>query len=89
MERLAFVVRGRVQGVWFRASTREIAERCGVSGWIRNRQDGAVEGEVQGTQEALGRFREFLADGPAHARVDEVDVTACDVVPGETSFVVR
>jgi acylphosphatase len=48
--RYRVVVTGRVQGVWFRESCREHAERLGVSGWVRNRADGAVEIEVEGAR---------------------------------------
>jgi acylphosphatase len=68
-----FTVKGRVQGVFFRQSARQIAERLGLSGWVRNRTDGAVEGLVSGGDtQALQRFREWLQQGPPSARVDEL-----------------
>lgn len=72
-ESYRFVVTGRVQGVWFRQSTKNRARELGLDGWVRNRMDGAVEGCVSGTSpDALVRFREWLNQGPAAARVDAV-----------------
>ena len=69
-----FVVRGRVQGVMFRASAAAEAERLGVSGRIWNRDDGAVEAEAGGGAEQLAAFERWLHHGPPHARVESVDV---------------
>ena len=68
-----FVVRGFVQGVCFRHATVREAERLGVRGWVRNREDGGVEVHAQGGEDALRRFAEFLGRGPAHARVAGVE----------------
>lgn len=68
------VARGRVQGVFFRDSTRREAERRGVSGWARNRSDGAVEAVFEGPEEAVAAMVEFVRGGPGHADVSGVDV---------------
>jgi acylphosphatase len=68
------VARGRVQGVFFRDSTRREAERRGVSGWARNRSDGAVEAVFEGPADAVGALVEFVRRGPGHAEVSDVDV---------------
>jgi acylphosphatase len=70
---MRFLVTGRVQGVWFRATARQQARLFGVSGWVRNRADGAVEGMAQGTPAALREFRTWLGRGPANARVLKVE----------------
>lgn len=70
MKALGFRVEGKVQGVWFRAFTRDTAVRLGLSGWVRNEPDGAVSGEVEGEPEPLERFLEALRQGPPRARVD-------------------
>lgn len=68
-----FVVKGRVQGVFFRQSTREQALRLGLAGWVRNRLDGAVEGEVSGGDAAaLDAFRTWLQRGPPRAQVSDL-----------------
>lgn len=67
-------VRGRVQGVFFRASTRDTARSLGLGGWVRNLPDGDVEVFAAGDTQALGRLRRWLDQGPARARVDAVEV---------------
>jgi acylphosphatase len=73
-ERLRAVVRGRVQGVGFREFTRRRAAALGLSGWVRNRPDGAVELEAEGPRLALNELLRHLRTGPRLARVDAVDV---------------
>lgn len=67
------VVRGRVQGVWFRESARQRAEELGVVGWVRNRPDGAVEAEIEGDPEDIAVLVSWFGHGPAGARVDRVE----------------
>jgi acylphosphatase len=81
-------VTGRVQGVFFRAWTREQARELGVSGWVRNCSDGSVEAHVEGDAEAVDRLIELLRMGPSGARVDDLAVRDAD--PEElSSFEVR
>jgi acylphosphatase len=68
-----FVVTGRVQGVGFRWFTLDAAGREGITGWVANRPDGAVEILAEGDAEALERFERAIRTGPPHAHVDEVD----------------
>jgi len=72
--RTRVVVSGRVQGVWFRESTRRRASELGLSGWVRNLPDGRVAAEFEGEADAVAAALEFVAEGPPHARVDRVDV---------------
>ena len=71
-ERLRAVVRGHVQGVSFRYYTQETALTLGLTGWVRNLRDGAVEVTAEGPRPALDQFLTFLRRGPAAARVAEV-----------------
>jgi acylphosphatase len=82
------VVRGHVQGVFFRDSVRRLAERHGVSGWVANRWDGAVEAVFEGEPEAVERLTEFCRTGPRGAYVDHVEVSEEEPV-GESGFSVR
>jgi len=70
--RCAFVVRGRVQGVGFRWFVAEAAAEHGISGFVRNDQDGSVRGEAEGEPAAIAAFLAALRRGPRHARVDGV-----------------
>jgi acylphosphatase len=69
------VVHGRVQGVFFRDSVRERARAHGVSGWIRNRSDGAVEAVLEGRPDNVERVVRFCRTGPRQALVERIDVT--------------
>ncbi len=71
--RLHVVVRGRVQGVGFRWHVRERARSLGLSGRVRNRPDGSVEVEAEGSVEALESLREVLRDGPPGAQVRDLE----------------
>jgi acylphosphatase len=84
--RIAFVVTGRVQGVAFRAHAQREAERLAVTGFVRNRTDGAVEGEAEGSDAALAAFERWLAEGPPWARVDRVATSALPVRRRERGF---
>lgn len=65
-------VTGRVQGVWFRASTRQRAEQLGLSGTVRNLSDGSVEVEACGEEGAVAALHEWLWQGPELAQVSDV-----------------
>lgn len=67
-------VRGRVQGVFFRASCVERARALGVTGWVRNTLDGHVEAEFEGEPQAVAAILEWCSEGPPFAVVDQVDV---------------
>ncbi|HEU4659008.1 MAG TPA: acylphosphatase [Capillimicrobium sp.] len=69
------IVSGRVQGVFFRDSAREEAERLGVHGWIRNLDDGKVEAVLEGDADAVEELIAWMRrGGPPRARVDDVAV---------------
>jgi len=68
-----FLVKGKVQGVYFRHSTRLEAERLGLAGVARNLEDGSVEVVAHGDATALASLREWLHQGPAMARVAAVE----------------
>jgi acylphosphatase len=70
------VVRGDVQGVFFRDSTRDEAETRGVSGSVTNRDDGAVEAVFEGSHEAVEALIAFCREGPSRAQVEDVEVIA-------------
>ncbi len=65
-------ITGRVQGVSFRAWTRERAKQLGVSGWVRNRSDGSVEALISGESEAVETLLAALHKGPPAAEVKDV-----------------
>ena len=82
------VVRGRVQGVFFRDSCRQQAEAVGVGGWVRNEPDGTVAAVFEGSPDGVHRMVDWCRSGPAYARVSGIEVH--DESPtGETRFRVR
>ena len=68
------IVRGRVQGVFFRDTTRQKASSRGVAGWVCNRGDGAVEAVFEGEPEAVESMVRFAREGPRGADVNDVEV---------------
>ena len=81
-------VTGRVQGVFFRAWTRDQAARHGVNGWVRNCDDGSVEGHFEGEEAAVRWLIDIIYDGPGGARVDRVETQEAEV-EGLSAFEVR
>jgi acylphosphatase len=72
-KRIQLVVRGRVQGVFFRASAQREARQHGLTGWVKNRNDGAVEMVVEGEEDRVKDFLAWAQHGPSTARVDKVE----------------
>ncbi len=77
MERLRahVIVHGFVQGVWFRASTRDEAVRIGVTGWVRNLSDGSVEAVFEGEKKKVEEIVGWCHHGPSGAQVSKVDIS--------------
>jgi acylphosphatase len=82
------IVRGQVQGVFFRAEMRDRAASLGLGGWVRNNPDGTVEAVFEGERERVESMVEWCRRGPRLARVEDADVTWEQPV-GETRFTVN
>lgn len=85
MARLRVSVYGQVQGVFFRDSCRQEADRRGVSGWVRNADDGSVEAVFEGDPEEVEAMCRWCQAGPSHAEVESVE-TAKESPTGERGF---
>lgn len=72
------IVRGRVQGVWFRGWTADQARALGLDGWVRNRRDGSVEILMAGPEDGVLAMIERCRRGPSAARVERVDAEETD-----------
>ena len=83
--RARVVVRGRVQGVFFRAETRDRARSLGLSGWVRNVADGSVEAVFEGDRDRIESMLEWCRRGPGFAEVEDLDV-AWEEPRGEQGF---
>ncbi|MEM9338261.1 MAG: acylphosphatase [Bacteroidota bacterium] len=66
------VISGKVQGVFYRASTKKMADSLHLSGWVQNEADGTVHAEVEGAEEKVMEMIEWCKQGPVHAIVNEV-----------------
>lgn len=82
-------VSGRVQGVWFRQSTKEKSDTLGLNGWVRNLNDGRVELKASGDELAVRQLEAWLGQGPELATVAEVDSKVVDLAEIPVGFEVR
>lgn len=83
------VVRGRVQGVWYRASCREQAVLLGIRGSVGNRPDGAVEVRAEGEPEAIDQLVAWCRQGPPHAQVAAVEVEDAELTSADDFRIAR
>jgi acylphosphatase len=74
LTRAHLLVSGKVQGVFYRAKTKETARRLGINGWVRNLPDGQVEAVFEGPKEAIAALIDWCHEGPAAAEVTQVAV---------------
>jgi len=89
MKALGVRVEGRVQGVWFRATTQEEAQRLGVSGWVRNTKDGDVEIFMQGEEPDVDQLLQWCHHGPPGARVLNVHIETAQIDAALKGFDIR
>ena len=82
-------VTGRVQGVFYRQSTREMAEKLGLCGWVRNLPDGSVEARFEGERRLVEQAVAWCRQGPPRAAVDNMAVEWLDGPAECTGFVIR
>ena len=82
-------VEGRVQGVGFRMFVQQHAMELGLTGWVRNMEDGRVTMEIQGRQEKIDRLTDFIRQGNFFIRVSSLSLESRSVLPNEDRFVVR
>lgn len=88
MKHLSIIVTGKVQGVFFRASAKEAADKIGLKGIVQNERDGSVYIEAEGNEQQLQQFISWCHEGPPHARVEKV--TTSDGTPKNyTTFEIR
>ena len=74
MKTIRLTIKGKVQGVFFRATAKDIADELGVKGWVKNLPDRNVEITATATEDILQKFIDWCKQGPPKARVDEVIV---------------
>jgi acylphosphatase len=89
LKAVRFRVTGRVQGVFFRASARQVGEGLGLQGWVRNRGDGAVEGHLQGDDTTVQAMLDWCREGPPHAAVERLTWEPAAVDTTLAGFTIR
>lgn len=75
MPTVHLLIKGKVQGVFYRQTTKEVANKAGITGWVRNTEDGDVEITASGSEDALQPFIDWCHVGPSRAVVQAVQVT--------------
>lgn len=75
MKKAHLLISGRVQGVFYRAFTKEVAESLGLKGWVRNLRDGRVEAVFEGDEDKISIAIERCKEGPPYAKVDNIEIT--------------
>ena len=89
MSTVNLIVKGKVQGVFFRAEAKENADKLGIKGWIKNHDDGNVEIMAKGSDEAIEAFITWCRKGPKRAAVTDVIVTALHMEDFESFEIIR
>lgn len=88
LARAHVIIKGRVQGVFFRAEARRKAEELGLTGWVRNNPDGAVEAVAEGDTDMVEKFVNWCHEGPPRARVAAVEVSRSGATGEFTHFTI-
>ncbi len=89
MRQVKLRITGRVQGVFYRASTREKAQQLGIKGWVKNEPDGTVSAVGQGPDAKLQRWIEWCGEGPSEARVESVEVEEQPIAAFQQFAIIR
>jgi len=84
--RVNVIISGRVQGVWFRASTKEKADQLGLTGWVRNTDNGCVEAVFEGEEQFVNQMIEWCHHGPPHSEVNDVKIKNQDTKNAFSTF---
>jgi acylphosphatase len=87
--RVQLTIRGRVQGVYYRASMLQEAQKLGLTGWVRNCHDGSVEAMAQGTKDQLENLISWCWQGPPGAKVTQINVQWQAAQKSEREFSIR
>ena len=83
------IISGRVQGVWFRSSTKQKANQLGLMGWVRNTDDGCVEAVFEGEEELVKEMIEWCQHGPPLARVENVEMKDQNLTDSYDDFTIK
>jgi acylphosphatase len=83
------IISGRVQGVWFRASTKQKANQLGLTGWVQNTDNGKVEAVIEGEEISIKEMIKWCQHGPSMARVEKVEIKDEKTTDSYTDFSIK
>ncbi len=86
---IKFRISGKVQGVWFRAFTRDKAISLNVDGWVKNNANGSVSGEAVGDEGNIEKFIQFLKNGPPNSKVEDIYIEESPEIGQYLGFEIR
>lgn len=86
MTRAHVIIKGRVQGVCYRAFTQEVAKKLGLTGWVRNKMDGTVEAVFDGERSKIEEAINLCWEGPSLAHVSDIEIQWQEIEKGHTDF---
>ncbi len=89
MRQVKLRITGKVQGVFYRAFTREKAQQLGIKGWEKNEPDGTVSAMGQGSEASLQQWIDWCREGPSEARVESVEVTGQPIANFQQFEIIR
>jgi len=89
IKKIYFKVYGRVQGIGFRWFVKEIAEKYNISGWVRNVEDGSVEGKINGEEEKINLFLNELKNNHPLAIVNKIEINNIEEEFSEKNFYIK
>jgi acylphosphatase len=79
MKTVRLTIKGRVQGVFYRATAKDVADQLGIKGWVKNLPDNNVEIKATASEEILQKFMDWCKQGPPKARVEDVIISGMDL----------
>ena len=89
MSTVHLIIKGKVQGVFYRATAKDVADELGIKGWVKNTDDDDVEAMATGTEEVVQKFIDWCKVGPRKAAVEDVIVTRKEEKPFQDFKVIR
>lgn len=89
MQTINLLIKGKVQGVFYRAAAKEMADKIGIKGWVKNIEGGRVEAMATGTEDQIAQFIQWCKQGPARAQVTDVIVTTLSLQIFDDFFIIR
>ena len=89
MKTIRLIIKGQVQGVFYRATAKDVADLIGIKGWVRNLPDDNVEITATATEETLQKFIDWCKQGPPKARVEDVVIEELDLQEFNNFKVIR